>query len=299
MAMAETFIDKTNVVDAFIPELWSDEILDALEHRLVMAKLVNTDFSEMVQGKGDKINIPTISNLSANAKVARSPVTVQAPSTESVVSITIDKHYEVSFLVEDLAEIQTSINLRAIYTRRSGYAIAKQVDTDLIDESDAFTEITSTSATGNTTFLSEDDILMAKTLLDENDCPLEDRHIVVAPQQYNELLQIERFSEYQRLGGPGVGVIPTGSLGQIHGFSVWMTQMLEATGTGTADTCPTLAFHRDAVALCMQLQPRIQASYKHEYLGYLVTIDVVYGVNELRDDWGVKITNDAVAVPGA
>lgn len=295
-SLGTTFIDKTNTVDAFIPELWSDEILDALEHSLVMAKLVNTDFSEMVRGKGDKINIPTISNLSANTKVARNAVTVQAPSTESVTSIDIDQHKEVTILIEDLAEIQTSINLRSIYTKRAGYAIAKVVDTKLITEGDAFTAVTSTSATGNTSFLDEDDILMAKTVLDENDCPNEDRHLVVAPSQYNELLQIQRFTEYQMQGGPAVGVIPKGALGTIHGFTVWMTQNLAATGTGTGDTCPTLAFHRDALALCIQLTPRVQASYIQEYLGYLVTIDIIYGATELRSEWGIKVTNDAVAV---
>ena len=299
MAMGTTFISTTHSVDSFIPELWSDEILDALEHSLVMAKLVNTDFSEMVRGKGDKINIPTISNLSANTKTVRAAVTVQAPTNESVTSINIDQHKEVSFLVEDLAEIQTSINLRAIYTRRAGYALAKTVDDKLITEADAFTAVTATSATGNTSFLDEDDILMAKTILDENDCPNEDRHIVVSPSQYNRLLSIQRFTEYQSQGGPAVGVIPQGALGTIHGFSVWMTQNLAATGTGTGDTCPTLAFHRDALALCIQLQPRVQATYRQDYLGYLVTIDIIYGATELRSEWGVKVTNDAVAVPPA
>jgi len=297
MAMGTTFIDHSNVIANFIPELWSDEILDALEHRLVMSKLSNTAFSDLVQGKGDTIHIPTISNLSANAKSARSAVTVQAPTQEAVVDISIDKHYEVSFLVEDLAEIQTSINLRSIYTRRAGYAIAKQIDDDLISECDAFTAITSTSTTGNSTFLTEDDIMMAKTIMDEQDCPNEDRHIVIAPQMYNELLQVPRFTEYQMLGPRGVGIIPEGALGTIHGFTVWMTQNLAATGTGASDTCPTLLFHRDALALCMQLQPRVQANYMPEYLGYLVTVDVVYGCSELRDEWGVKISNDAVAVP--
>jgi len=48
----------------------------------------------------------------------------------------------------------------------------------------------------------------------------------------------------------------------------------------------------------MQLQPRVQASYLQQYLGYLITIDTIYGATELRAAWGVKVTNDAVAVAG-
>ena len=295
MALGTTFVDHSTSITAFIPELWADEILDALEKKLVLAKLVNTDFSEMVKSKGDLIRIPTITNLSANPKTARAAVTVQAP-TESVQTITVDKHYEVSFLVEDLAEIQTAINLRSIYTKRAGYAIAHQVDTHLRQLAESsFDIIDAQTVAGNTSFLSEADILLAKTLMDENFAPPEDRHIVVAPQQYNKLLEITRFTQADALGAGYENEIRRGLLGTLHGFKVWMSQQMAATGTTTTDTCNTLVFQRDAMALVMQLAPRTQANYIPEYLGYLVTVDIVYGYNELRDDWGFVIQNDAVS----
>jgi len=304
MALGTTFYSQvpgttnssaTNPISSFIPELWTDEILDALEKKLVLAKLVNTDFSDMVKSKGDMIRIPTISNLTANAKQARTAVTVQAPA-ESVTTISVDQHYEVSFLVEDLAEIQTAVNLRSIYTKRAGYAIANQVDSALKTLAEgSFDIIDGTSAAGNTSFLEEADILLAKTLLDENYAPMEDRHIVVAPQQYNKMLAIERFTAADKLGPNYESEIRRGLLGTIHGFQVWMTQQLAATGTTTTDTCNTLIFQRDALALVMQLAPRTQANYIPEYLGNLVTIDMIYGLNELRDDWGFVLQNDAVS----
>jgi len=294
MALGTTFIDDTNVVDAFIPELWSDEILDALEHKLVMADLVNNSFSEMVKNKGDTIHIPIISNLTANTKSVRAPVTVQSPGTESTRDLTVDSHREVSFLVEDLGEIQTSINLRSIYTRRAGYAIANEIDGDLITVAQNYFDTIDSTTNANTGTLSEDDIILAKTILDENDCPAEDRHIVVSPQQYNKLLQIERFTEARMLGPQQEREIRRGVVGMIHGFYVWMTQQLAASGTATTDTVDTLVFHRDALALVMQLAPRVQANYLPEYLGWLVTVDTVYGMGELRDDWGLVISNDAI-----
>jgi hypothetical protein len=295
MALGTTFINKTTSVPLFIPELWSDEILDALEHKLVMAKIVNQDFSAMILDKGGVIHIPEISNLSANAKTTRVAVIVQAPSNESVSNITINQHWEVSFMVEDLAEIQTSVNLRNIYTKRAGYAIANQVDGALVANAEAqFDTIDATSAL-NTSFLDEADILLAKTILDENDCPQEDRHLIVAPQAYNKLLAIDRFTSAEHLGPSFQNEIRQGALGVLHGFIVWMTQMLAATGTATTSTVESILMHRDALALAMQLAPRVQANYLPEYLGWLVTTDVVYGIGNLRPEWGIVIQNDAIS----
>lgn len=291
MAVATNFVTQTEV-DCFLPMLWSDEILDALERRLVLAKLVNTDFSDMVQGKGDSVRIPTVSNLSANDKTINTPVTVQAPD-ETCVTINVDKHKEVSFLVEDFVEIQSSVNLRSIYTKRAGYAIALVLDTDIKTQAGTCFDCIDSTSTGNTSVLSEADILLAKTLLDENDCPAEDRHLVVAPQMYNELLKIDRFTEHRMLDNSGLP-IQRGLLGSIHGFTVWMTQQLNATGTATTDTINTLAFHRDAIALLVQLRPRVQANYIPEYLGWLVTVDTIYGMGCLRDDWGYIIQTDVI-----
>jgi len=257
-----------------------------------MAKLVNTSYSDLVRGKGDTVNIPTLSNLTAHDKAVKTAVTVQAPD-ESCLAITVDKHKETSFVVEDFVEIQTSVNLRGSYTKRAGYAIAKVIDDDLITKAGTCFDCIDSTSVGNSSVLDENDILLAKTLLDENDVPPEDRHLVVAPQQYNELLKIARFTEHRMLNNDGMP-IQKGLLGTIHGFTVWMTQQLAATGTGTSDTINTLAFHRDAIALLMQMNPRVQANYIPEYLAWLVTIDTIYGMGCLRADFGFIIQNDAI-----
>ena len=294
MALGTIFINTSTSVQNFIPALWSDEILDALEHKLVMAKIVNQDFSAMVLEKGNVIHIPEISNLTANQKVTRVAVVVQAPTTETTCDITINQHWEVSFMVEDLAEIQTSVNLRNIYTKRAGYAIANKLDSALVTYAEAQFDTIDASSALNTSFLDEDDILLAKTILDENDCPQEDRHMVVAPQAYNKLLAIDRFTAADKLGPSFQNDIRQGALGMLHGFTVWMTQMLAATGTATTSTVETILMHRDALALAMQLAPRVQANYLPDYLGWLVTTDIVYGLGALRPSWGITLVNDAV-----
>ena len=41
------------------------------------------------------------------------------------------------------------------------------------------------------------------------------------------------------------------------------------------------------MVLVTQVAPRVQTQYKQEYLGDLLTVDMLYGVQELRDDAAV------------
>ena len=114
--------------DKFIPEIWSDEIIAAYEKSLVLANLVNR--MPMVGKKGDTIHIPKPIRGDANLKAADTAVTIIA-NTEEEVQVAIDKHYEYSRMIEDIVDVQALSSLRQFYTSDAGYALAKQVDTDL------------------------------------------------------------------------------------------------------------------------------------------------------------------------
>jgi len=261
---------------AFIPEVWSKDVLAAVGKNLVMANLV-ARFDADVK-KGDILHVPTLTNLAANNKVADNEVTLNAP-TESEVDISINKHKEVSFVIEDIAEIQSNQDLMARYTEKAGYAIAKAIDDDLMA---LYSGLSQSVGTGGAD-LDEDDILSAKEYLDSADASREGRSLVIAPSQENVFLKIDRFTRQDTMGPNDY--IKNGQIGKIHGFDVYATNnVVVASGTTY-----NLAFQRDAFALAMQMQPRVQAQYQQEKLGWLVTVDVIYGVAELRDTFGVKV----------
>ncbi len=118
----------TAVANNFIPELWSDEVIGAYKSNLVVANLV-TKLSHKGK-KGDTIYIPVPARGSASVKAANTQVTLSA-ATNTKVTVSIDKHYEYSKLIEDIAEVQALASMRKFYTDDAGYALAKQVDTDL------------------------------------------------------------------------------------------------------------------------------------------------------------------------
>jgi len=76
---------------AYIPEMWSDEIIGAFKANLVVANLVT---KIMHNGKkGDKVHIPVQARGSASAKSAGNNAVTVITDTATDLSIDIDKHF--------------------------------------------------------------------------------------------------------------------------------------------------------------------------------------------------------------
>lgn len=268
MPFSASHTTKTTI-DAFVPEIWSKDVQLAARAKYVMANLVMR-FDSMVKKGGDTIKIPKISTGTANDKVASQQVTLQA-NTETTVDLSIDKHKESSYLIEDLAEIQTEVDLRSVYTTEAGEAIAKQIDSDLLA---LYASVT--NSVGGASAIDADDILDAKEKLDLANAPETDRYLVVHPTAVRDLLDISTFVSSDYVDGKPV---VTGMLGTIYGFKVY-----SSTQVPLATTYKNLAFHKSAFMMASQLSPRVQASYEQIYLSNLVTVDTVYGVGIYRND---------------
>ena len=298
------------VANNFIPELWSDEVIGAYKTNLVLANLV-TKLSHKGK-KGDTIYIPVPARGSASAKAANTQVVLSA-ATNTAVTVTINKHYEYSKLIEDIAEVQSLASMRKFYTDDAGFALATQVDTDLVTLWEGFQggtvaganaaawekavigSVGTTLYTGNSSNAADitDAGIRAMILkLDNANVPMDNRYIVMPPIAANDLLGINRFTEQQFIGNGEA--IKTGKIGMIYGVDVYISSNCPTTTTGdTATDRVGCLFHKDALVLAEQVGVRSQTQYKQEYLGDLFTADTLYGVAELRNDAGV-----AFVVPG-
>ena len=294
----------TTIAGNFIPELWSDEVIGAYKSNLVVANVV-TKLNHKGK-KGDTIHIPVPSRGSASAKAANTQVTLSA-ATNSVVDVSLDKHYEYSKLIEDIAEVQALASMRKFYTDDAGYALAKQVDSDLIDLGEGFQSGATTDGSYTTAYIGsgttlwsgtneadlDDDGLRALILvLDNADVPMDNRSLIVPPVCANDLLGINRFTEQAYIGSGDA--LKTGKIGQIYGVDVFISTNCDtaASGGGTGSSGGGtervgILMHKDALVLAEQVGVRSQTQYKQEYLGDLFTSDTIYGVKELRNDAGV------------
>ena len=305
----------------FIPEIWSDEIIAAYQKNLKLAPLVKR--IAMTGKKGDVIHIPKPTRGDANAKAADTAVTIIA-NTESELTVTINRHFEYSRLIEDIVEVQALSSLRKFYTEDAGYALSVQVDNDLhvagtgfgdggaIVYSPAATDYQHTGCffndNGTTTQYTDDTLVAGDEFtdaffrdmiqkLDDNNVPMENRNLIIPPATRNAIMGIDRYVSSDFVSGQSVN---SGLIGNLYGVDVYVSancRTIEAAGDNTAssvDTRAALLFHNEAIVMAEQLGVRSQTQYKQEYLSTLYTADTLYGVQVYRPEAGFVL-----AVPSA
>jgi hypothetical protein len=256
----------------FIPKLWSDEVIATYKANLVAANLVRN--LNHVGKKGDTIHIPTPGRNAASAKVKDTAVTL-VTDTAVHTDIVINKHFEWSTQIEDIAELQALNSMRRFYTDDAGYALAKNIDAALITDLDGAAALTG----GNAVIASVTDwdasILIALENLNDNDVPLNDRSLIVTPSCMTALMAEERFTEQAFIGSGNA--IKTGKIGMIYGVDVYMS-----TQVGTGNTEKAFLFQKDALVLATQQNIRTQTQYVQSQLADLFTADTVYGSKVVR-----------------
>src|SRR5512139_390221 len=128
MALGSNHVTTTTAA-TFIPEIWSDEIVATYKKSLVAANLIKR--MNFKGKKGDTVNIPVPTRGTASAKTANAQVNLNV-ATENNIPVLINKHFEYSRLIEDIVDVQALASMRQFYTDDAGYALAKQVDTSII-----------------------------------------------------------------------------------------------------------------------------------------------------------------------
>lgn len=266
----------------FIPELWALELFAAMQKKLVMAGLVWTprdSEASKITRMGDTIRLQQISHIAARDKSANTDVTYDNV-TETDLTITINKHKYVAFNIEDILAAQAQPDLRAEYVKEAAYGLALAVDSDLMA---LYSGLSQSVGVGGSD-ISEQTILDGKLLLDNADVPREGRSFVIAPAQENVLLKIPRFTEVQMIGGGGEA-IRNGMIGRIHGFDVYVSTNVAASGGTTYN----LMFHREAFGLAMQSAPKMKVLDDPDSIGFKTVVHEIYGVAEIRDSHGIVV----------
>ena len=305
-------VDNTSAA-TFIPEIWSDEVIAAYENSLVLAPLVKK--MSMVGKKGDTVHIPAPVRGTATAKSANTAVSIQN-ATESEVQVVIDKHFEYSRLIEDITDVQALSSLRQFYTQDAGYALAKQVDSDLhglatglgnasgtyvntasfyVDASTGLTAYAADTVTASDVF-TDAGFRSLLQKMDDNDVPFDNRCFVIPPSLRNAIMGVDRYVSSDFVSGQPV---QNGLIGNIYGVDIYVSTNCvtsEAAADNTAnsnDLKAALLLHRDAFVLAEQMGVRSQTQYKQEWLSNLYTADHLYGVKVLRPEGGFILNVNA------
>lgn len=294
---------RTTELSVNIATIIAAEVLGYLKANCVLARLVNRNFENEVASYGQSVDVSFSGSLSVNDKTANATITLQTP-TATKITLTLNKHKEVSFLIEDPARAFARSDWLQVYASDGIAKLAEQIDSDIAALYSGFSQTIDA-----TTGLTEEHFREARRLLNAAKAPLAERRAVLHEDAEFEMLGIERVvnRDYAEALGRAAN---EAMVGRFMGFDVFMDQMIPV---ATAQA-KNLFFQRNAIAMATRPLPpapanagvvqtvmeedgiglRVTLSYDHDYLGIKVTIDVLYGVTELRDNHGVVVSTTEI-----
>jgi hypothetical protein len=284
----------------FIPEIWANTALETLRNQIVAAKMIRKDSEIASFSVGDILNIPVPGTFVTNDKAAGVAVTLQAPSAGTV-AVTLNKHKEVSFIVEDIARAQANQDTIAAYVNNAAVAIAEKIEVDVLALTAGFSTTKGTPGVA----ASAAGLRSVRAALNTNKAPFAGRFVIVGPQGEVDLLADAELRDYFANSKPLA--VSEAAIGRVYGMDIFMSQLVASSGVGATGMAGTA----EMGVLAMRSLPvtgapgvsqiamrdpvsgliiRQTASYDTSMLGVKITLDVLYGVAELRDACGVVYT---------
>jgi len=300
-------ITSANVASAIV-KLVAADALPALMGNLVMGNLVNRDYEPALAHAGDTINVPIPPVLVANNIAEGGTVQTQNPNLGNA-QIVLNTHAEATFQVPDVTKILAVPDLLKLYMQPAVVALAEKIESDLLGLYPQFTANTGVGTAGTT--ITEDVVDAAETALFSTKVPASAaKYLVVNAATYSALRQIPRFSEYNSVGEAGLRVIVDGAVGKMKDFYIFRSQFIAQTGSSPVTT-HNLAFTKDAIGLVVRRLPqplpgtgaiaeyaelgnfgmRVTMSYQPNTLAQQFTVDVLYGVGVLRNNFAVQVNS--------
>ena len=323
--LGDTGVDST--LQNFVPEIWGASIMDYMEKSLVFGALAN-DLSGLVANGGDKIHLPKHTEITASDTYGGSSVAVEtlidsplafddSTAAEGEYTLDINQAIHSAIAITDVAQMQSSYDVMNIYTEKLGYALAKKVDQYLalkLFESISFNYANGTTdgaQAGNTIELNtthdsvaiaQDGVANMQQAIYESDATVADFVMVLTPQTYASLFNLDEFAKYDGVGASFGSEVPliSGFAGKLGGVEVIVSNNFmhygAASSTAAASSAPVGNFsangvsdesekllgyliHKDAmhIAYSRGMKARVQSDYHLSTLSTRFVADSVYG----------------------
>ena len=269
-----------------ISELYTEIVAEALfvaSEQSIMRNLVR---NYTISCGGKSVEVPIYATVSASAVNDATDLSNTAVNPTSV-TITASE-VGVMTTLTDLARNSASRNVAGDIGRLFGEAIARKVDADL---SALFTGFSTEKAGGAGQELTVQDIFEASAELRTANAP--------APY-YGVFHPKQIFNVKKSLTNTFVGrdtelsneAMRSGFVGTIAGVQIFESSNISVDGS---DDSIGGVFSQDALALAMMQDLKLETQRDASLRADEIVATAVYGVSEIHDSYGVKLTADTLA----
>jgi hypothetical protein len=261
-------------VAATVQDLVDTMVQNAL---IQVSQLVPTVINKVGVKGQDSLLIPRRSSALAPATKAENTALSLQELTFATDALLFDKHKAIAVSIEDIANMQSNIDVKAQVIDEMARELALQVDEDIL----ACLKAASAAAPDHRVLFSnsptntilQTDILEARKLLNDQKVPQENRWMLVPPAQEKSMLLISDFVRADAYGSPA-GLV-NGEIGRVYGFRVLMGKY-----TALADT-EVVFWNQEAVAYGTQLGAKFEEQRQVLKLSTEMVLSVLYGCKTL------------------
>ena len=283
----------------FIPEIWAQAVRASFKKGLVLAN-VGTDYSSLVSGEGDTVNIPSVADVAdAATKAPHVPVNY-TNATEDSIALALTSHKYASAMVEDMGVVQANSDLLSMYADSIGYKLALGFDVEVEAALALTTECINIA--GNTVAKTIDAATLAhiSKVVMENDCPLSECTMILNPTLYASLFRIDDFIHVSKTGAVDM---PNGFVGSVMGMDVVLSNNITSTNHNDAvdsddgaltngNVLGGFVIHNSALAYGFSKAPTVSSEYDIDYIAHKLVGDYIGGAKLVQDAsqtkcWGI------------
>lgn len=228
-----------NDFDAFIPELWANEVLALLVERMISPNLVYRNYEDVIARRGDKVNIPKPAVFEAVRKGDTDNVTVQ-DATSTTIQVPLDHHPHTSFKIEDGAMSMSMYDLMQTYMMPAADSLARYWDRVVLGQYPRFISNAAGGIDSITVNSGVTDVLALRQIFEDNLAPSAGRSLLLNPATETTLLSIPNLYTANTVGDGG-DALANARLGRKMGFDTWSGQNVCKVPTGnTVDVTMTV-----------------------------------------------------------
>jgi len=272
-----------------ISELYTEIIQEAIftfQETSVMRPLVTT---YNIAGQGKQIAVPIFPTVSASAVAEGTDLSnTEVNPTETTITAS---EVGVMTTLTDLARESSSRPIAQDIGRVFGEAIAKKVDTDLVDLFGSFASGNDLGSAG--TELTADLLLKAESTLRALNVP-RPYYAVFHPKAVFNLKKTLTQAGYSgtatALSSTGENVFGSGFVGNIFGIDVY--ENANVTVDGSDDSVGGV-FHPMSLGLAMKMDFKLETQRDASLRATEIVGTVTYGKGVVKDDYGCAVTVDS------
>ncbi len=282
-------------LDAFIPTLWSAQLLRSLKKSLIFAQegAVNTEYEGEIQQYGDTVKINSIGKVTIGDYTKNTNIGDPQELQDSSTHLLIDRQKFFNFQVDDVDQAQQKPKVMGAAMEEAAYALRNEVDQYIAAIMDAGCGgLTGTTATNSIGSYPTPKTIVAATdafnylvdigvLMDQGNIPETGRWAIV-PAWFHGIL--EKDSRFTAADQTGIrSVLGNGVIKRAAGFDIMKSNNTVSNGTAVGSQYTVQVGHRMATTYADQVS-QVEAYRPHQRFADAIKGLHVYGAKVIRPE---------------